>query len=155
SQDGYDAAASNGSFSTATNISSLIDSTSYTALVEDLDISTTSDVDYYAVTAPPGTGKSLTVQVQSVGFSLLAAAPSVYNGSQTLLATVSGKGQYGTTLSVTINNVTGGQQFYVKVTGADTSVFGTGTYALSLNFGSGATPTASSPNTETAKGATP
>src|SRR5207244_3011500 len=43
--DAYDAAAANGSFSTASNITSLINSTSRTALVTNLDITATSDLD--------------------------------------------------------------------------------------------------------------
>ena len=60
---------------------------------------------------------------------------------------------YGTTLSVTVNSVAVGQQFYVAVDGADNTAFGTGSYALSLNLGAGASPTATSPNTQTANGA--
>src|SRR5262249_13218269 len=51
----------------------------------------------------------------------------------------------------TINNVVAGQQFYVKVEAADsTTVFGTGTYGLSLNLGTGVSPTLPLPNTQVA-----
>ena len=49
--DGYDAAASNGSFTAATNVTGTL-GTDLTALLPDLDITTTADLDYYAVTAP-------------------------------------------------------------------------------------------------------
>src|SRR5439155_23755301 len=70
----------------------------------------------------------------------------------TVLGSASGLNQYGTTLSVTVNNVSPLQVFFVKVQGADGSLFGTGAYALTLNFGSGASPTVTPPNTQLADG---
>src|SRR5262249_26309251 len=52
----------------------------------------------------------------------------------------------------TINNISAGQQFYVKVAGADTTAFGTGAYALVLNFGNNPPPTVVPPNTQTLNG---
>ncbi|HYT89926.1 MAG TPA: hypothetical protein VEL76_14565, partial [Gemmataceae bacterium] len=123
-----------------------------TAVVSGVDITTTSDVDYYSFTAPQGTNSSVTITAQSAGLSLLAPTLTVYNANQTVAGTVSGAGQYGTTLQLTLNNVTEGQQFYVKVAGADTSAFGTGRYALTLNMGSGATPAVPLPNTQVLNG---
>jgi hypothetical protein len=154
SPDRYDAAASNDSFSTATDLSSQIDPTSKTALVNNLDITSPADTEYYTFTAPAGSSSTLTITVQSQGLSLLSPSLTVYNASQTQLATLSGIGQYGTTLTATVTGVQAGQQFYVKVTGADTSAFGTGAYALILNCGSSASPIAPSPETQTADGTT-
>jgi hypothetical protein len=140
------------SFAQAANISSLIDPNALTALVTNLDISTTSDVDYYTFAAPANTNGTLTVQVQSAGLSLLAPTLTLYNSSETQLAYKSGSGHYGTTISVTVTGVTANQQFYVKVAGADTTAFGTGAYALTMNFGSGAMPTVPLPNTTTPNG---
>ena len=66
------------------------------------------------------------------------------NGS-TVLASANGAGQYGTTLTVSISNVTAGEKFYVKVQGADTTQMGTGRYALGLNFKGTTPPTEASP----------
>ncbi len=155
SPDAYDAAGSNGSFSTASNLSAQISPATLTALVTNLDITTTPDQDYYQVTAPAGAAGQVTVAVQSKGLSLLAPTLTVYAANQsTVLASASGAGQYGTTLTATVSGVSAGQTFYVKVTGADTTAFGTGTYALALNFGTGSTPTAAPPNTQTANGST-
>src|SRR5207248_7249300 len=150
--DAYDAAAANGSFATATDITAQINTASATAVLNNLDISATSDLDYYKFTAPAGSSSSLTVTVQSNGLSLLAPTLSVYNGSQTQLATVSGACHYGTTMSLTINGITAGSTYYVKVGGADTTALGTGKYALMLNLGSGAAPAATTPNTALANG---
>ena len=51
---------------------------SLTALVTNLDITTTSDVDYYTFTAPAGAAGTMTVQVQSQGLSLLSPKVTVY-----------------------------------------------------------------------------
>jgi hypothetical protein len=151
--DRYEATGTGDSFSTAVNLTPQINSLTQTALVTDLGITTNSDVNYYTVTAPSGTTGSFTVQIQSAGLSLLAPKVLVYAANQsTVLGAVSGAGKYGTTLSVTVKNVTAGQSFYVKVQGADTSPFGTGAYALTLNFGSGASPTVPLPDTQTPNG---
>jgi hypothetical protein len=154
SPDPYDAGATpNNSFAAASNLTSQINATSKTALVTGLDITTTSDVDYHTFTAPSGTSGTLTVTVQSNGLSLLSPRAWVYAADQsTILGYASGAGQYGTTLTITVNNVTAGQQFYVKVAGADGSVLSTGAYALALNFGTGPSPTVTPPNTLTPNG---
>ncbi|HXG11337.1 MAG TPA: matrixin family metalloprotease [Gemmataceae bacterium] len=150
SPDAYDAAAPNGSFSTATNLNSLIDPTTLTALTPYLDITTTSDADFYTFTAPAGTSGTLTVKLQSSGLSLLAPSLTVYNAAQQVIGSaVAGQYQYGVTLTVTVTGVTAGQQFYVKAAGKDTTPFGTGRYALTLNFGTGPSPVVPLPNTQT------
>jgi hypothetical protein len=146
SQDSYDAGGSDGSFATAANLNSLISGT--TALVTGLDMTTTSDPDYFTFTAPSDTTGTLTVKAQSAGLSLLAPTLRVYNSSQQQIGYASGAGQYGTTVTVTVTGISAGQQFYAKVVGADTSAFGTGAYALTLNFGSGHSPTVPLPNTQ-------
>jgi predicted Zn-dependent protease len=145
--DAYDSGAGDNSFSTAADITSQIRPTSLTALVNNLDITTTADVDFYKFVVPAGTNGTLTVKVQSSGLSLLAPTLTVYAANQSQVAFVSGTGQFGTTLSGTITGVSAGQIYYVKVAGADTSAFGTGAYALSLNFGSGCSPSATPPLT--------
>jgi hypothetical protein len=141
----------NNTFSSATNLNGQIDSNTLTAVVTGADLSTAGDLDYYTFTAPHGTSGKLTVTVQSKGLSLLAPTMTVYAADQsTVLGSAVGSATLGSTLSVTINGVTAGQAFYVKVGGANTSAFGTGAYALTLNFGTGPAPTVSSPDTKTA-----
>jgi hypothetical protein len=159
-QDAY--GGSNSSFATAADVSSSIDPTALTALVPNLSINsvngslglrTTTQVEYFTFTAPAGTGSTLTVQVQSTGLSLLSPAVTVYAADQsTVLGSATGTGQYGTTLDVTVGNVTAGQRFYVAVGGAETTTLGSGEYALALNFGTGTTPTGAPPNTQTPNG---
>jgi hypothetical protein len=140
---------------TATNLNPLI-SSSLTALDANLNLASTSQTDWFSSTAPARAGSTMTVQVQSQGLSLLSPKVTVYaaNGS-TVLGSASGLNQYGTTLDVTVTGVSAGQQYLVKVQGADTTPFSTGAYALALNFGKGATPVAASPNTQVANGSPP
>jgi hypothetical protein len=151
SPDSYDASASNGTSATASNITSTINQSTLTAALSNLDITTTSDVDYYKFAAPSGGTGQLTVKVQSSGLSLLAPCLKIYDASQTLLGSATGTGNLGSTVSKTVS-VTAGQTYYVRVAGANTTAFGTGAYGLTLNFGSGSSPTLSLPNNQTLNG---
>jgi hypothetical protein len=141
-----------GSFSQAANISSQIDTTSLTALITGVDVTTAGELEYYTFTVPSGTSGTMVVNVQSSGLSLLAPTLTVYNSSEQQIGYQSGAGQYGTTLSVTITGVSSGEQYYVEVAGADATAFGTGAYALTLNFGTGSNPTVPLPNTQDPNG---
>jgi hypothetical protein len=153
SPDAYNTGTSNGNFANASTITSAISATSRTAVVNNLDITTAGQVEYFKFTAPAGSASTMNIKVQSSGLSLLSPKVTVYAANQTtVLGSASGAGQYGTTLTVGHVAVTAGATYYVKVQGADTTVFGTGRYALELNLGTGADPTASLPNTQTANG---
>jgi hypothetical protein len=163
SPDLYDAVAPNDSFLTATPLTSLLDPARLTALLGNVGITTTSDVDSYAVVAPLNTSGTLTLQVRSSGLSLLAPKVTVYAADQaTVLGSATATGTQGATLTVTVNNVTAGQLLYIKVSG-NTSVltgpgtqtsnlFATGAYALTLNFGTGPSPAVPLPSTGLANG---
>jgi hypothetical protein len=144
------------SFATASDITSTIDPTTLTALLTGQSLNSTpstTDVDYFTFTAPSATTDTLTVTVQSAGLSLLTPVLTVYAADQqTVLGTASAPGQYGATVSVTVTGVTAGQQFYVQVSGGETTALGSGAYALTLNFGSGDSPTVPLPNTQTTNG---
>jgi hypothetical protein len=140
--------ASNGSIATAANLNSLINQSTLTALVPNLDLNTIGQAEYFTFNAPSATTGTLKLNVQSSGLSLLAPNVTVYGpNGQTVLASASGLNQYGTTLSLTVSGVTAGEQLYVKVQGADSTVFSTGNYAMTLNFGNGASPTVPLPYT--------
>ncbi len=130
--------ASDNSFATAANITPLIDPSALTAQAANLDITSAGASEYYTLTAPAGSGP-LQLSVQSSGLSLLRPVVTVYAADQTtVLASASGAGSYnGATLTVTVPNVSPGEQFYIKVSGADKTAFGTGDYALSLSLNPG------------------
>jgi hypothetical protein len=145
--------ASNGSFTTAANLKSLINPNTQTALVAGLDLNTVSQAEYFTFTAPSGTTGTLNLNVQSSGLSMLAPNVTVYASNEmTVLGSASGLGKYGTTLSVSVPNVYAGEQFYVKVQGADTTAFSTGNYAMTLNFGNSPSPTVPLPYTTVPNG---
>jgi hypothetical protein len=144
SQDIYNS--TNSSFATAADLSGSISPVSLTASVADLDIAAAGQAECFTVSAPAGTTGTMTVTAQSQGLSLLAPKLSVYAADQvTLLGTAISSGQYGTTLTVTVPNITPGQQLFVRVRGADTTAFGTGNYSLGLSFGNLPPPTEASP----------
>ena len=149
--DGYDAIASNGTTATATDITSLIDTTALTALVSDLDITTTTDQDFYKFQAPVGLSGTTTIGVVSQGLSLLSPKVTISNAAGTSLGTISSS-NYGATLSLIVSGLTAGDTYYVKVNGVDSTAFGTGAYALTLNFGTGSSPTVPLPNTQLLNG---
>jgi hypothetical protein len=126
----------------------------YTAQSANNDIVSTSAAEYYSFTVPSDAPGNFTVYVQSTGLSLLRPSVTVYASDQaTVLGSASGAGSYnGANLSVAVNNAVPGQQYYVKVTGADSTAFGTGNYNLTVNFGSGSTPTVTSPVSPLANG---
>jgi hypothetical protein len=111
--------------------------------------------EYYTFTVPANAPSNFTVYVQSAGLSLLRPQVTVYAADQsTVLGSASGAGSYGgANLSVQVNNAVPGQQYYVAVTGADATAFGTGNYNLTVNFGSGSAPTVTSPVTPLVNGA--
>jgi len=147
--------ASDGTFATAADLANLtLNPQTLVGQVTNLDITTTSTNEFYKIMAPTGTASTISVNVQSSGLSLLTPKVTVYAADQqTVLGSATGAGQYdGTTLTVTLNSVTPGEQFYVKVQGADTTSFSTGEYGLTLNYGTGSTPTIPSPNTQSPNG---
>lgn len=142
-----DAYESNNTFGTATDLTSNFSSTQLTGVIDALDITTTTDVDYFKFTTPTGVGSTLSVSMQSSGLSLLAPKFTVYASNQTtVLGTASSTG-YGATLNLQISGLSAGQTYYIKAQGANTTAFGTGQYALVVNMGTGADPTVTLPNT--------
>jgi hypothetical protein len=143
---------SNSTLATASNLTASIDPVALTAVLPNLNISSTSDVDCYTVTVPAGTSGIMTLTVQSSGLSLLSPKTSIYDGNQNLLVAVSVSGTTGATMTISLGIVSPGQQFYVKIQAAVGSAFGTGAYALTLNFGNGPAPTVPLPNTQVLNG---
>jgi predicted Zn-dependent protease len=145
--DADDQAASNGTAATASDVTGQLNAVTGTALITGLDVTTTSDVDFYRVDLPLTAVNGLTVKAQSQGLSLLAPKLTVYaSDGCTVLGTATVSGYAGGVATVNVPGLVAGQRFYVKVQGADSSPFGTGAYALSLDFGLNAAPVAASPS---------
>jgi len=149
--DAYDAASPNNTVATASDITSQIDPAALTSVLTGLDITTIADKDYYKFTAPAGGSGTLALTLQSAGLSLLAPCVKVYGPDQKQIATATGGGPLGSTLTLNVS-VTAGQTYYIRVTGAGNSAFNTGPYGMALNFGAGSSPAIPIPDTRTANG---
>ncbi len=161
SADAYDQGTGDNSFATAANITSAINPSTLTAVLNGLNITSTvgsndtvtsPDLEFFKFTASAASASTMSVSVQSKGLSLLSPKMTVYAANQTALGTVSGAGKYGTTLTLSNIAVTPGATYYVEVQGADSSVFSTGAYALTLNLGTGPNAAVTPPNTQAANG---
>lgn len=151
SADVYDSKGDNDTFSTATDITSRIGKASASAVVTGLDITATSDVDFYRVKAPKWAPDTLTIAMQSTGLSLLSPKLTVYAADQTTVLGTVAASQTGATVSISVSGVTNGEVFYIKAEGANSS-FGVGSYAVTLDLGAKRTPTAAPPKSTMANG---
>jgi hypothetical protein len=142
----------NNSFSSAADVTSLIDPTTSTILLTGRDNTTTSQTEYYTVVVPSNTHGSMTIRVQSAGLSLFSPVMTVYDANQRSLGSAGRSGQIATTLSLTITGVTPGQRYYVRVKGADSGAFSTGAYGMTYQFSSYAPPAVPTPKTTTPNG---
>jgi predicted Zn-dependent protease len=149
-KDAYEGILGNNGFTTSTLVG--LNATTKTALVTDLDITTTTDADFFKFVVPAGSSSTVRINVQSAGLSLLAPKVYLYNSFFQLKGFANGTGLYGTTQTITFTGIAPLQIYYVKVTGADLTAFGTGKYALTINTGTGADPVVPLPNTQTANG---
>jgi hypothetical protein len=140
----------NSTILTATPVS--IDPNTLTGQLNNLNLASAGQSEYFSFSIPQGTNGTLTATVQSAGLSMLAPTLTLYNGLSGQVGFTSGAGQDGTTISVKLTGVSAGQVYYAKVTGADTSAFSTGAYSLTLNTGPGPSPTVPLPNTQTPNG---
>src|SRR5262249_44332208 len=131
--DGFDAAASNNSSKSATAISPYINSLSQVSLAN-LDVTTSSDVDWYTISVPSTTAGTMTVTVQSTNRSSLTPGRTVYNASLKSVGSATG-GNYGDTVRVSVSGVKPGQVWYIKAMAGITGPAGIGSYGLQINFG--------------------
>jgi len=152
SKDHFEGAGGNETINDPTNINSELKQSTDGLVENDMDITTTSDVDFFKMRLQAWTGSTMTVKVQSTGLSLLAPKLTIYAEDKvTVLGTATGTS--GSTISLTVNGVGNNHLFYFKVQGADSTAFGTGAYALTVDCGSSAaTPTITFPNTTLANG---
>jgi hypothetical protein len=134
----------NNAYTTATNINAYLGGNAQIA-IPNLDITTTSDTDWYAVTVPSSTTGTMTVTVQSSNLSSLSPKFLVYSASLGLVSQASAPNSFGATITTTAT-VTAGQSYYIKVMAAG-GPGPIGAYGLLVNFGSQAQPPILPPNT--------
>lgn len=114
--------------------------TGETPLVAFGDITTATDVDFYRFRVPTDgnnddvNDRSVTVRLQTAGASLLAPRLRVLDASGNVLASRVSASATGDVLQVTLNNLTEGATYFVRVQAAQQDVFGVGRYGLSVRF---------------------
>jgi hypothetical protein len=139
-KDVYDAVAANETTAAAKDLTSLINSTTKALVVNNLDLSTNTDIDVYKVVVPTGAATTIKATVQTTGFSLMKPKVEILNSTGTVKATASGT-TYGGKITATFSGITAGQVYFVRVTSPDTiAAFKTGLYGLSVNMGTGTDP---------------
>jgi hypothetical protein len=134
----------NNSFANAASFT--VDSSSLTAQLTGLDITKVGMNEYFKFVAPAGS-RTLNLSIQSSGLSLLSPRVWVYNGGENQIAHKSAASTYGATLNLTVTGITAGKTYYIKVNGSESTVLGTGAYALSLSLGSNPVPAVTLPST--------
>src|SRR5205085_1576225 len=97
------------------------------------DLTTGSDVDYYAVTLPAG-ASAFTVALRAGGVSLLASKVTVQTQAGKAVASGTAVGQGGD-VTLTVPSAAPGTTYYVKVERAAADVFGVGSYRLAVGGG--------------------
>ena len=110
------------------------DSTRTMVSASGADLTTLADVDEYVFTTGAAT-TSLTVRLETVGKSLLAARVSVYDGAGVLVGTASSTGPLATQdLDLTITGVAADTDYLVRVEKVTDDVFGVGRYDLAVGY---------------------
>ncbi len=148
--DRYDKPSNNNTWADASNITGPLVRAKKWAIVDDLDITTSSDVDYYKVNIPNYAGNTLTVRVTSAGLSMLAPKATLYNAAGSVIATASGSSS--STLTLSTSGISNNEWYYVRVESASGTAFNTGAYGLTLDIGADTTPVNTLPNTQKTNG---
>jgi hypothetical protein len=146
----------NNSFATALGVTSAITAdigslttTSYFSFTTGAATSTTSTSPMFMKGATTLATTSFTVQVQTAGISLLAPEVRVFDVNHNLVAASAGINPLNNNVTIQINNAKPNAVYYVQVSSAVTSVFGIGSYQLSVQLPNSTTTSSSTNNTTT------
>ena len=133
-----------------------LDSTSKAVVINGLNLTTSTDVDYFKIVVPSGATTTLKATVATSGLSLLSPKIEIIVGSTTKATGAAGATEYGVNKTATYTNATdlaATKTVYIKVSSANAlAAFKTGKYALILNMGTGADPTYTKTTTTLANG---
>ena len=150
--DYFDNYAPNHTWQTSVDLTGYINPTSKTVIISPMDIQNTSQTDWYVAQAPSGTTSTPMVLVQSWLQSMLRPQVQIYGNGYLLGNASVGSPLGGSLLVVNLSGVTAGEMLYIAVSGENATPYGTGKYALSLNFGTGPTPSVGAAYTTTLDG---
>ena len=128
-----------------------LDSTTKAAVIIGLDLTTSTDLDYFKITVPSGATTTLKATVVCNGLSLVSPNIEIIVGSTTKASATSGATEYGVNKTATYTNATdlaATKVVYIKVSSTNAiAAFKTGKYALVVNMGTLADPVYTKPTT--------
>jgi Matrixin len=142
----------NSTWLTSTDLTGYVNPYSNTVLMQNLDVYSLTVPEWFVVRAPSNTVSNPLILTQTLYQSMLFQEVFVYSGGNLIASGNVGNPWNGTILDVALHGITPGQMLYIEVTSATTMPFGVGNYALSINFGSGPTPSVAAPYTTTSIG---
>ena len=136
----------NTSFTTATNITSLIGANGQIA-ISGLSLAGPTNTEWYYVTVPTtDVYGTFTVSMQSTNLSTLSPKLGIWNSAKVSVASGGLANVYGGTETITLTGVSPGQSFYIRASVAS-SPGGNGAYGLLVNFGNAVQAPIAPPNT--------
>jgi hypothetical protein len=103
--------------------------------VVNADLSTSTDVDYYAVKIGPS--PNFTVRVQTSGISLLTPRATVYDAAGNIIASASSTNPMAGDLTIPVAKAQAGATYTIRVESARNDVFGIGSYRLVVGSSAG------------------
>jgi hypothetical protein len=133
--DSYESLSGNETLSTARTLSPTVipGSANQFGIYAQADITTDVDNDWYSFTTNSQTS-SLTIRLMTSVRSLFTGTIEVYDSNNQLIATQSATDPTDGDLLIQLNDLTPSSQFYVRVRGADSSVFSIGRYELLVGY---------------------
>lgn len=120
-----------------------------TATVTGVQVASATNQNWYSVVVPQNTTGSLTVTLQSTTLSSLEPRLTIYNANVQGLAQAS-TSTFGGTATITLNGVSAGQTYYIKVSANTSGAGGAGSYGLAVDAGPGTPAAITPPNTTVA-----
>jgi hypothetical protein len=135
---------SNGTYTDATNLNGYIAANGQIA-IPSLDITSSSQEEWFSVTVPSTTSGTFVTTMQSTGLSSLSPMLYVFTSGLRLMGSATSTG-LGATASVSLSGVQAGQTYLVRALG-NSGGSATGGFGLELNFGSVYQPPIAPPNT--------
>lgn len=98
------------------------------------DIRDLADDDYFVIPTPSYYTGPMTVRLATRGISLLEPELTIFNSAEAQLAQSSSQVVGGAVLTMQIPSIAAGEDYFLRVSGAATDVFGIGGYSLTVTF---------------------
>jgi hypothetical protein len=141
--DVFEGSSHNDTPNTATSLNLSLGGNGLQPTVVDANLDSAADTDFYVI-KPGNNQTSLTVLIQTSGISLLMPQLTVFSASQTVMTSVVAADPLHGDLSVELNNLQPGANYYLSVSAASADAFGAGSYRLQV-LPTGAAPVAGVP----------